>query len=95
MHLHIYGPNTVLVLAFPFYLKKSSENAKFPIASPFHTLVVQFAANWNCYCCVKEDRDTRQMHGVTDRFWNDVPGLYHTAPLAQGEIICHIPRGAQ
>ena len=62
--------------------------------SPFHTLVVKFAANWNCYQCVGKDRCTRQMHGVTDRVWHDVPGLHHTAPAAQAEI-CHIPRGAQ
>lgn len=34
MHLHTYGPNRVLELASPFYLKNSSENAKFFVASP-------------------------------------------------------------
>lgn len=63
--------------------------------SPFHTLLVKSAPNWNCYQCVGIERCKRQMHGVTARFWNDVPGFHHAAPSAQAEIICHIPGGAQ
>lgn len=44
--------------------------------SPFHTLPVKSAPNWNCYQCVGIHRCKRQMHGVTDRFWNDMPGFH-------------------
>lgn len=35
MHLHMYGPNTVLELAFPFYVKNSSGNTKFFVVGSF------------------------------------------------------------